>query len=790
MATIRTAIQLYDGVTQPLRSMHQAMTILIDEFEVMQRMSAGAVDTTSIQAARSALAGTSAAFDGLEQNIQGAGNQQERLNQEVRQTQSEITGASAAFDHLEQNIRSAGSQQDLLTQEVRETHSELTRTNTIQERIEQNIGGARNQQDRFNQGIRRGASEADSLWEKLKRIAITVGSLAAVKKVINLSDTLASTTARLNLLVDDGGSIEQLERQIMASAQRSRSAYFDTASAVVKLGLNAGSAFDHDMNQVIAFMEQVNKQFVIGGATAQEQSNAMIQLTQAMAAGALRGEELNSILDGAPGIARAIEQYMGVAEGSIKKYASQGLVTAEVVKNALFSIADETNAKFESMPKTWAQIWNSIQNKALSIFQPILQKINEIGNSARFDTVADGMINALAGVASAATQAFDLLIGGAALVIDNWSWLASIIAGVVGALFTYYGAQAAVNMITLIGKGIHVAMAAVEMTRLAMTGALTAVTAAQTAAQYGLNAALYACPIVWIIMLIIALVAVFYAAVAAVNHFAGTSVSATGIICGAFMVALAFVGNLFIALWNLVAEVFVLIYNLVAAVANFIGNIFNDPVGAVCRLFFDLADTVLGVLQALAGAIDTIFGSNLADAVSGWRDSLGGWVDATFGQGETIMEKMSAESLKISSYEDGGRFEYGAAYAKGRAFGEGIDNKVSGLFDFFPKMDHMGAGDSVSNLGNTLDGVCNNTGDTAGNTASMKDDLNIAEEDLAYMRDIAEREAINRYTTAEIKIEQQNTNYISKDTDLDGIMNAWANDFAEKMDVSEEGVHA
>ena len=721
MATIRTAIQLYDGMTQPLRSMHQAMTVLIDGFETMQRTSASAINADSIREARIAL-----------------------------------DRASVTFDELEQNIRNAGSQQE-----------------------------------RFNQRIRSGTNEAGSLWNRLKQIAITVGSLAAVKKVINLSDTLASTNARLNLLVDDGGSVAELEQQIMASAQRSRSAYFDTASAVAKLGLNAGGAFDHDMNQVIAFMEQVNKQFVIGGATAQEQSNAMIQLTQAMAAGALRGEELNSILEGAPGIARAIEQYMGIAEGSIKKYASQGLVTADIVKNALFSIADETNTKFESMPKTWAQIWIGMKNKALSIFQPILQRINEIGNSGRFSAVADGLINTLAGVAAVAAQVFDLLIGGAALVIDNWSWLSPIIYGVAGALLVYYGVQAAVNAVTLISKGIHLGMAAAEMARLAITGALTAATAAQTAAQYGLNTALYACPIVWIILLIIALVALFYAAVAAVNKFAGTSVSATGIICGVFMVALAFIGNLFIALWNVVAEVFVLIYNLVAAVANFIGNIFVDPVGAICRLFFDLADTVLGVLEALAGAIDTIFGSNLAGAVSGWRDSLGGWVDDTFGQGETIMQKMSAENLKLRTFEDGGRFEYGAAYDMGYSFGEGIDQKVSGLFDF-EKKDPMGAGNlkDTMDIGNTLDGVYNNTGDTAGNTAAMKDDLNIAEEDLAYMRDIAEREAINRYTTAEIKIEQQNTNYISKDTDLDGILNAWANDFAEKMDVSEEGVHA
>ena len=248
--------------------------------------------------------------------------------------------------------------------------------------------------------------------------------------------------------------------------------------------------------------------------------------------------------------------------------------------------------------------------------------------------------------------------------------------------------------------------------------------------------------------------------------------------------ALAFIGNIFVALWNLVVDVFVMIYNLVATVANFIGNVFNDPVGAVARLFFDLADTVLSVLQALASAIDTIFGSNLAGSVQGWRDSLGGWVDSTFGKGEEIMEKLNAEDLHL------GRFEYGAAFDMGYEFGQGVEDTVGGLFDF-SAMDSLGAADGLDafNLGNTLDGIYGNTGDTAGNTAAMSDALDIAEEDLAYMRDIAEREAINRFTTAEIKVEQHNENHISKDADLDGIMDAWANDFAEKLEVSEEGVH-
>lgn len=712
MATIRTAIALYDGVTAPLQAMHKAMNIVLNSFEAMQRASGNSVDVSSIQEAR-----------------------------------EELARAGAAFDSIEQNIRDAG-----------------------------------NQQDRFNRRIRDGTTAADGLWGKLKGIAATVGGLAAAKKIIGISDDLASTRARLNLIVDDGGSVSELEKKIMASAQRSRSAYFDTASSIAKLGLNARDAFG-SLDEVIMFQELINKQFVIGGASIQEQQAASLQLTQAMASGVLRGEELNSIFETAPGIIQAIADYLGVSIGEIRAMAAEGLITSDVVKNAMFAAADETNAKFESMPKTWAQIWVDMQNKALSIFNPILTKINQIANSEQFTKVTDGIINGLAGVASVATVVLDLLISGASLVVDNWSWLSPIILGVATALGVYYGAQLLANGVGLISQGIHIAMAGAKMIQLAATGALTAATAAETAAQYGLNAALYACPLVWIIILIIALVALFYAAVAAVNHFAGTSVSATGLICGAFMAALAFIGNIFVALWNLVVDVFVMIYNLVATVANFIGNVFNDPVAAVARLFFDLADTVLSVLQALASAIDTIFGSNLAGSVQGWRDSLGGWVDSTFGKGEEVMEKLNADDLKL------GRFEYGAAFDMGYEFGQGVEDTVGGLFDF-SAMDSLGA-DALDayGLGNTLDGIYGNTGDTAGNTAAMSDALDIAEEDLAYMRDIAEREAINRFTTAEIRVEQQNTNYISQDTDLDGIMDAWANDFATKLDVSEEGVH-
>ena len=309
----------------------------------------------------------------------------------------------------------------------------------------------------------------------------------------------------------------------------------------------------------------------------------------------------------------------------------------------------------------------------------------------------------------------------------------------------------------------------------------TGATFAATAAQHGLNAALWACPITWIIVLIIALIALFYAAVAAVNKFAGTSVSATGIICGAFMVALSFVGNILVALWNLVVDVFVLINNLVATVANFIGNVFTDPIGAVCRLFFDLADIVLGVLQALASAIDAVFGSNLAGSVQGWRDSLGGWVDETFGKGEEIIAKMNADDLKL------GRFEYGEAWDAGYSFGEGIDESIanfdpSKLFD----TNVPDPGSYSWGIGGIGDGV----DDIAGNTGSIADSMEITEEDLKYLRDIAEQETINRFTTAEVSVNFGGiTNNVSSDMDLDGVVNYISDRVAEELEIVAEGVH-
>ena len=715
MGNIRAAIALYDGVTSPLQSMHKAMGVVLNTFEAMQQASGRAVDTAAIREAR-----------------------------------EEWAKAGTAFDTIEENIRNAN-----------------------------------NEQQNFNNSIRGGSNSANGLLSIIKKVAIAAGGIAGINKVLNISDELASTKARLNLLVDDGGSVEALEQKIMASAQRSRSAYFDTASAVAKLGLNAGNAFGGNMDQVIAFMEQVNKQFVIGGATAQEQSNAMIQLTQAMAAGALRGEELKSILDGAPGIARAIEKYMGIAEGSIKTVAQEGKVTAEVVKNAMFAMADETNAKFDSMPKTWAQIWVDMKNQALSMFAPILTKINQIGNSTKFQKVTTGLINGLAAVANVASSALDILIAIASVFVDNWGIIQPLVLGIAAAMLLYNGYLIANNAITAISnaqKGLAAVQAykaAVANTTLAATEKAEAMAkASATAAQYGFNAALLACPLTWILLIIIAVIAAIYMIVATINKLTGSTISATGIICGVVAVAGAFVLNCAIGVLNAIIQAIWTIFvapflGIVEWILNVCNGGFNSFGDAVANLIGQIIGWFLNLGKVVTTIIDAIFGTDWTSGLESLQSAVTSW-----GKNE------NAITLDKNAPTIDYRATYSGAWDAGYDFGQGIDDKIGGMFDA-SGLDSMGAFD----LSNTLDGIYGNTGDTAANTAATADALDIAEEDLAYLRDIAEREAINRFTTAEIKVEQHNENHISKDADLDGIMDAWANDFAEKLEVSEEGVH-
>ncbi len=701
MATIRTAIELQDSFSGILYHVIDSVNLACSAMEDMSQSMNTSVDTTSLEAARRSIDQATIAVQEMNAAMQNTG---------------------AAID---ENTRRQGL---------------------------------------FNREIQEGADSTGNLMGKIKGAVAAYATIQTVTAALDLSDQMTATTARLNLMNDGLQTTQELQNMIYLSAERSRGSYQATADAVSKLGMMAGDAFGSS-EEVIAFMEQVNKQFTIAGTETAGIDAAMLQLTQAMGSGILRGEEFNSIMEQAPNIIQAIADYMGVPKGQLKDIAAEGQITAEIVKASMFAAAEETNAKFEQMPKTFSQIWTSFQNQALMAFQPVLQRLNGFANSAAFQRFVSVAIAAVVRFAGIVMDIFDLIAAVGGFVADNWSIIEPIVWGIVWAFAAY-----------------HVSLVIAKV----KTAALTIATFAQMAAQEGLNAAIKACPVTWIIIGIIAIIAVFYAAIAAINKLTGSTYSAAGIICGILSVACAFITNLFITFWNISAEVFAGIWNAVAALANFFGNVFNDPVAAVVKLFVDVGNVILGIVEGILEALSWItFGSlDLTDGVAELRDYINGCYEEEFGDRYTeYVQTVNPEFLKMETVD------YGDAWDAGYSLGEDIENAIANMNLFGTDGSNIPDAADYADLSSYGAGLTGGVEELVENTGAIRDAVDITEEDLKYLRDIAEQEAVNRFTTAEIVIEQTNHNNISGKMDLDGVVTGLTDAVNEAVDMIAEGVH-
>ncbi len=603
-------------------------------------------------------------------------------------------------------------------------------TNASVDRLENNIRQSENAQEQFNRQVQNGSGAMDGLQNKVIGLVAAYASFQGLQKIVALSDGMSQITAKLNMMNDGLQTTDELQQKIFESAQRSRGSYLATADVVAKLGQRAKDAFSSN-DETIAFAENLNKMFVIAGASQAEMSSASLQLTQALGSGVLRGEELNAVFESAPNVIQAIADYLDVPIGKIRDMAADGQITADIVKNAMLSATDDINKQFESMPMTWAQVWTGISNELLMIGQPLLDFIS--------------------------------------LLAQNWSILEPIVLGAAFALGAYV-------VVLGIYNGLKAAAAVAESVHAAATMLSTGATFAETAAQYGLNAALMACPLTWIVLLVIALIAIFYAVIAAINKFAGTSISATGIIFGAFAWLGSVIANIFMGLLDLVFGIINAMINPFIKIANFIGNVFTSPVSSIIYLFQGMADGVLATLEKIASAMDFVFGSNMADTVAGWRSGLKEMADAAVAQyapNENYQNVMDEMNLSVEGTLGWKRFDNTDAYNAGYSFGEGI-----------------GSGSSDPTSAFDASNVPSNIADIANNTGAIKDSVEISEEDMKYLRDAAERETINRFTTAEIKVDMGGiNNNISSNMDIDGVVDYLVTGVNEAMEKAAEGVH-
>jgi tape measure domain-containing protein len=773
---------------QELSSANRMMDSLIQK---QQRISQNANEMAILpNEALSDLSNMTQRIQQIQQKIQQLNNlpvylKTDKVNNELEYLRSQLSQATEAQNELNYavNYMQVGKAND--------AYAQLSKTIADTEKY---IRDNTTEQGLFNQSIDQGVNQANDLMDSIKGIISAYVGFQSVKKVMDISDELTQTTARINMMNDGLQTTPELMNMIYQSAQDARGSFTDMAAVVAKFGNNAGDAFGSS-EEVVAFANLVQKQMTIAGASTAEASNAMLQLSQALGSGVLRGDELNSIFEQAPNLIQSIADYLDVPIGQIRTMAQEGQLSADIVKNAIFAASDEINAQFEQIPMTWNQVWTTMKNGALMHFQPVLDKVNELANNQDFQTFASSAVEALATVSVCLLGIFDLVGAVGNFFSENWSVISPIIMGIVTALGLYYGAMLAYNTITGISTAITAAKAFAETVHAASLAMQTGATFAATAAQYGFNAALLACPLTWIILIIIAVIAAIYAVIGAINKIQGTTISATGVIVGALTSAVAFIWNLFLGLVDFILGCVNYLVNPWIAFANFFGNLFNDPIGSIVHLFGDMADNILGILENIAKAIDKVFGSNLASSVQGWRSGLDTKIEAVankYGNGgyEKVVNKLnlSSESLGLK------RWAYTDAFDLGYSWGTSAENSISdvigGIFGSTGETDPNSIFEGEGYEGYDAGQIPSNIADIANNTGAMKDSLDITSEDLKYLRDIAEKEAVNKFTTAEIRVEMTNHNNISSDFDLDGVVDYLANGVSEAMEKAAEGVHA
>ncbi|KAA1180697.1 tape measure protein [Paenibacillus sp. B2(2019)] len=661
-------------------------------------------------------------------------------------------------------------------------------------RLEQQITDLQRQAN----GDLRDAGKASSGWfSNMKNIAAAYLSIQGIRLGTKISDDYVNTIARLDLINDKMQTTAELQNKIFESADRAKGSYTDMAAVISRMGTLAGEAFKSN-NELVAFTELMQKSFRIGGSSTMEQQAGMYQLSQAMAAGKLQGDEFRSIMENAPMLAAAIADVTGKTKGQLKEMSADGTITSDIIKAAMFNAADDINVKFASMPRTFGDVMNELKNSALQTFGPLIQRINDMLNSPGGTAFIEDFKSGIAGAADAANNLLTALINVYNFMSSYWPILEPIVLGIVTALGLYKGALIAISVWSGITSAVELASASIKAALSGATLSATSATAAQTAAQWGLNAAMLASPITWIILAIIALIALFYLVIAAINKFAGKSISATGVIAGAFAAVGAFIGNLFFGLLELVFGVVEFFFDIWNSFANFFGNLFNDPIGAVINLFADLADSVLGILEKIAKAMDFIFGSSMADTVAGWRSGLGSMAEKAVEEYGNGKYKDQAKDLDIDSIlEEKGiglkRFDYGdsynAGYDKGaNLFGSGdnkaADEALKGAKDSFTILP-PGAATTAEMASADDDKKKLKKVDKLG---KVEKPIDISKEDLKVMRDVAEMKNIQNFVTLTPTI-QMKTGPVTNQANVDSIVSKITQKLNEEIASTAKGLY-
>lgn len=770
MATISSTFKMQDNATSTLNSVSKSLDQVIKQADTLN--------------AKTPKFGTG----GLNSNLYNAVNQyrslttmQDTVNAKIEQMQAkqnkvrdaikkQLSAENANEKAIDRNRKKVEKIEDAKKRLIK-TSDQLTNKILNQAKAVDNVAKNTNKIKSNSSGVESGLGKWGAritVFNQGLELAQKVG--AAVKAGLDYSDNLALNKARLNLMNDGLQTTEELQDKIFAASQRSRGSYDDMTKSVAKLGLLAGDAFKSN-DEMIAFSEMMNKSFKVSGASNQEISSATYQLTQAMAAGKLQGDEFSSIMENAPMLADAIAKYMGKSKGELKELSSEGVITSDIIKNALFSAADDINQKYEQMPKTFADAMTSIQNNAQKTLQPVADKISNLLNSPQFQSMVNVIINGIGligdgiawllgvgtsiydwcqnhlplikallfgiGVYMGVTMVKDVALLTVALLKQAGAWLLahSQMILVIGALaLGYYVFQQTNSILTTLA---------------AMIAVVAGVMAIWNIAQRALNSAMYACPIVWIIVLIIALIAVIYLVLQWIGKTTKVANSGLGMIAGRVNVVIQFFKNLGLV----VANIGLGIWNVLKACASNIGTAFKNTILNIKSWFYGMLSTALTVVEGICKALNKLpfVDIDYSGITSKAKDYANKAKEAEDSKEEykSLMDEFNKGMNTFDTFQDGWASD---AFKQGAAWGDGIAEKIDNAIGSFDPSKLLG--DTLGSLGQGQDygngfdmaSMIDPNGNVPVDVKKNSDkEVDISDEDLKMLKDIATREYMLNY---------------------------------------------
>lgn len=647
-------------------------------------------------------------------------------------------------------------------------------------------------QQQWNSSIHGGGKAMNGLINKLKTAIGLYALVNGAKKPIGLSDEVMTIDARLNLITDTSAQKNNLKNAAYQMAQEARVPLNSFTNDVAKLGILAGKRFTNNA-EIIQFMGNATKAFKVAGTSASETAGAMTQLNQALASGVLQGDEFRSIRENAPLITQAIAKEMGVSQDQLKKLASEGKITADVVRRAVLGMTTDINRDFSKLPMTWGEVWVTAGNFALRAFDPLLRAINRVANSQKFKSMASSIANTFELVAGAMTTVFDKALEVAGWVYDKWNLIKPVIIAVVIAMGLYAIAQ---GIATLAIWAYNTAAGFKAAADMVMAGA----SFMATLSQHGLNAAIYAFPGTWIVVAIMAVIVAVIGLVIYIVYLIKSmtkTATVTGVVVGAFEWMKAMLWNIWASIVNaiisaingIIRGINGLIRSAAKGLSDFV-NIFIDAFNWIMR---EADKFINGLLKMMSGAAPLLaaVGINLPS-------STGGALQLS--RANFSAPQISEMNYKLEKKDANAAYRKGAerGNSKQKKWENDLKNGYKNAKD--KMMDELGLGDLGGGKGNDPAGsgggggkdpneVGKNTGKTADNTGKMANKLDDTEEELKYLRELAKQEHINQFTTAEIKVEMNNNNTIENETDIDKVIKKLTEKIEEKMNIVAEGAY-